>query len=112
MKVLFIGGTGIISTHCVELALERGWDVTLLNRGLSRPAPAGCRQIVADIRNPALAAEALGSETFDAVIDWITFLPSHVETDIDLFRGRTGQLVFISTASAYQTPPQKLPVSI
>jgi nucleoside-diphosphate-sugar epimerase len=111
MNVLFIGGTGIISTHCVELALERGWDVTLLNRGLSRPAPDGCRQILADIRNPAQSAEALGSESFDAVIDWVTFLPEHVETDIELFRDRTGQLVLISTASAYQTPPRKLPIT-
>lgn len=111
MNILFIGGTGIISTHCVELALERGWNVTLMNRGLSSPAPAACQHIVADIRNPQETAKALGSQEFDAVIDWVTFLPSHVETDLELFRNRTGQLVFISTASAYQTPPQKLPIT-
>ena len=111
MNVLFIGGTGIISTHCVELALERGWHVTLMNRGLSSPVPAACQHIVADIRNPQETAKALGGQEFDAVIDWVTFLPAHVETDIDLFRDRTGQLVFISTASAYQTPPQRLPIT-
>ena len=111
MNVLFIGGTGIISTHCVELALKRGWDVTLMNRGLSSPAPKACKQIIADIRNPDQAAKALGGREFDAVIDWVTYLPAHVETDIDLFRDRIGQLVFISTASAYQTPPQILPIT-
>ncbi len=57
------------------------------------------------------AAAALRGLEFDAVVDWITFLPSQVETDIELFRGKTGQLVFISSASAYQTPPKKLPIT-
>jgi nucleoside-diphosphate-sugar epimerase len=111
MNVLFIGGTGIISTSCVELALARGWSVTLMNRGLSGPAPKGCRQLTADIRDPEQVASAMGSLEFDAVLDWVAFLPGHVETDIGLFRGRTGQYVFISSASAYQTPPEKLPVT-
>lgn len=111
MNILFIGGTGIISTACVDLALERGWSVTLMNRGLSGPAPAGCQHLVADIRNPEQVAAVLSGLEFDAVVDWITFLPSQVETDIELFRGKTGQLVFISSASAYQTPPKQLPVT-
>jgi nucleoside-diphosphate-sugar epimerase len=111
MNVLFIGGTGIISSGCVRVALERGWSVTLLNRGKTAPVPAGCRHLAADIRNPGQARAALGSRDFDAVVDWVAFEPAHVETDLDLFRDRTGQLVFISSASAYQTPPEKLPIT-
>lgn len=111
MRVLFIGGTGIISTHCVEAALERGWEVTLLNRGLSGAGPAGCGHLRANIRDRESARLALGDREFDAVIDWVAFVPEHVETGIELFRGRTGQYVFIGTASSYQKPPQRLPIT-
>ena len=111
MKILFVGGTGIISTHCVEVALERGWDVTLLNRGRSAAPPDGCTQVTADIRDPDQARAALGNREFDAVVDWVSFVPEHIETGIDLFRDRAGQWVFISTASAYEKPPQKLPIT-
>lgn len=110
--VLFIGGTGIISSACSRLALERGLDLYLLNRGTSsRAVPEGATTLRGDIRDPASVREALGSRQFDAVVDWIAFTPEHVETDIDLFRGRTGQFVFISSASAYQTPPASLPIT-
>ena len=111
MKVLFVGGTGIISTHCVENAVARGWDVTLLNRGKSGAAPAGCRHIRADIHDPEQTREALRTREFDAVIDWITFVPEQLQSSVELFRGRTGQWVFISTASAYQKPPQAVPIT-
>ncbi|MDQ1585313.1 MAG: hypothetical protein QOH80_678, partial [Actinomycetota bacterium] len=64
-----------------------------------------------DIRDPAAAKEALGSLEFDSVVDWVAFTPDHVLADLDMFRGRTGQYVFISSASAYQTPPERLPVT-
>ena len=112
MKVLFIGGTGTISSACSQLALERGIELYLLNRGQSvRPAPAGAQILRGDIREPASARKALGGLTFDAVVDWIVFTPDHIEADLELFRGRTGQYVFISSASAYQTPPASLPVT-
>jgi nucleoside-diphosphate-sugar epimerase len=112
MKVLFIGGTGIISSACAPLALERGIDLWLLNRGQShRPEPAGAHVVHGDIRNPGSVRKALGTEEFDAVVDWIAFTPEHIETDLDLFRDRTKQFVFISSASAYQTPPARLPVT-
>ncbi|HEX9952934.1 MAG TPA: SDR family oxidoreductase [Rubricoccaceae bacterium] len=111
MRVLFIGGTGVISTACSRLAIERGVELTLLNRGQSgRAAPDGVHVLRSDIRDAASVRTALGSRTFDAVVDWVAFSPEHVETDLDLFRGRTGQYVFISSASAYQTPPAALPV--
>lgn len=113
MKVLFIGGTGIISSACAQLAVERGIDLTLLNRGqnTTRPAPEGAKILNGDIRDPKSAREALKGMEFDAVVNWIAFTTDHIQTDLDLFRGRTGQYVFISSASAYQTPPAHLPVT-
>jgi nucleoside-diphosphate-sugar epimerase len=63
------------------------------------------------MRDAASVGAALAGQTFDAVVDWIAFTPQHVQTDIDLFRGRAGQYIFISSASAYQTPPASLPVT-
>ena len=111
MKVLFIGGTGIISSACSALAVERGIELYLLNRGQSsRPVPEGAHVLQGNIRDKASANEALGDLTFDAVVNWVAFTPEHVESDLELFRDRTGQYVFISSASAYQTPPVNLPV--
>jgi nucleoside-diphosphate-sugar epimerase len=105
MKVLFIGGTGIISTACTKLALERGIELTLLRRG-QRAAnfPDHVRTIALDIADEVAVARALREQKFDVVVDWIAFTPAHVERDISLFRDRTGQYVFISSASAYQRP--------
>src|ERR1035437_5655233 len=105
MKVLFIGGTGVISTACTHLAVERGIDVTLLNRGRhsARP-PAGVNTLAVDIEDGPAVTHALAHASFDAVVDWIAFEPAHVERDIALFRGRTRQYIFISSASAYQKP--------
>jgi nucleoside-diphosphate-sugar epimerase len=105
MKVLFIGGTGIISTACTRLALDRGIDLTLLNRGRRTvPMPAGAKTLTADIDDAVAVSQALDGASFDAVVDWIAFEPKHVERDIALFRGRTRQYIFISSASAYQKP--------
>ncbi len=113
LKVLFIGGTGIISSACSALAVERGLDLYLLNRGSTstRPVPEGATVLRGDIRDLSSAQSALEGRSFDAVVDWIAFSPEHVEADIELFRGRTGQYIFISSASAYQTPPASLPVT-
>lgn len=112
MKVLFIGGTGIISSACSKLALEMGIELYLFNRGQSaRPTPPGARLVTGDIRNPTSARAALENLKFDVVVDWVAFFPTHVEADLDLFRGRTGQYIFISSASTYQTPPASLPVT-
>ncbi len=103
MKVLFIGGTGFISTACTELALARGIDVTLLNRS-RRPALAGAKTIAADIADPVAAAAALAGRSWDAVVDFIAFTPADIEARLALLRGRAGQYIFISSASAYQKP--------
>jgi nucleoside-diphosphate-sugar epimerase len=112
MRVLFIGGTGIISSACSPLAVESGIELFLLNRSKShRTAPPGAKVLYGDIRDRASVQAAIGDLKFDAVVDWIAFTPEHIQLDIDLFSGRTGQYVFISSASAYQTPPSSLPVT-
>jgi nucleoside-diphosphate-sugar epimerase len=113
LRILFIGGSGVISSACSRLAVERGADLFLLNRGTTstRPVPEEATLLRGDIRDPAAVKEALGSLEFDAVVDWVAFTPEHVQADLDLFRGRTGHYVFISSASAYQTPPERVPVT-
>lgn len=111
MKVLFIGGTGLISTACTSLAVEKGIQLTLLNRGTSmHPAVAGAELLQANIHDAASLRSVLTGKNFDAVVDWIAFTPEDIQRDIDLFTGKTGQFVFISSASAYQTPVSNLPI--
>jgi len=108
MNVLFIGGTGIISSGCAELALQRGIDLTILNRGQSHKfeVPAGATALRGDIRtNPDGVAASLKDRYFDAVVDWVAFTPEHIEQDLRVFANKTRQFVFISSASAYQKPP-------
>lgn len=112
MRVLFIGGTGVISSASSALAVQRGIDLYLLNRGASqRPVPAGAHTILADINDRSSAERALSGLSFDAVVDWIAFTPDQVQRDVELFRGRTGQYIFISSASAYQKPPRNFPIT-
>jgi nucleoside-diphosphate-sugar epimerase len=112
MKVLFIGGTGIISSACSRVAVEAGIQLFHLRRGkTARPVPLAIKVLVGDIRDPASVRAALGKQHFDVVVDFIAFTPEHIALDIELFRGCIGQFVFISSASAYQTPPTSLPVT-
>ncbi|HKV41928.1 MAG TPA: SDR family oxidoreductase [Blastocatellia bacterium] len=105
MKVLFIGGTGFISTAVSRQAIAQGWDLFLLNRGQRAAELAGSYSLTADIHEPRRMEEALRGFQFDVVVDWIAFTPDDVERDLALFRGRVKQFVFISSASAYQKPP-------
>jgi nucleoside-diphosphate-sugar epimerase len=111
-RALFIGGTGVISTACVRRAVEQGFDVSVLNRGSSssRPIPDEVTVLTADVYDPAAVSAALGDSEFDVVADFMAFTPDHVQADLERFAGRVGQLVFISSASAYQTPPARMPV--
>jgi nucleoside-diphosphate-sugar epimerase len=113
LSFLFIGGTGVISSACSRLAAGSGIELSVLNRGLgtARPLPPQVRMIQADIREPLSVREKIKDLDFDAVVNWVAFTPDHIRTDIDLFAGRTGQYVFISSASAYQTPPARQPVT-
>lgn len=114
MRVLFIGGTGIISSACAQLALARGIELHLALRGKSeslRPVPSGAIVHRVDVRDEARADAVLGSLAFDAVVDFIAFDERDIERDIRLFSGRTNQFVFISSASAYRKPVAKLPIT-
>jgi nucleoside-diphosphate-sugar epimerase len=104
MKVLFIGGTGIISTAVSHLAVERGIDLTLLNRGQRPISIPGAEVVTADAYRPDEVRAALQGRQFDAVVDWIAFTEPDIERDIALFRDMTRQFIFISSASAYQKP--------
>jgi len=109
MDFLFIGGTGLISSACSELALQRGHALTLVNRVTSSkyPISEGAQVICADVHSDeAGLARQLGGRHFDVVVDWISFHPADIERDLRLFAGRTDQFVFISSASAYQKPPR------
>jgi nucleoside-diphosphate-sugar epimerase len=109
MKILFIGGTGLISSACSDLVVEHGHELFILNRSQSNkhPLPAGAQLIKADVHgNQEDLAVLLRKYEFDSVVDWIAYTPQDIERDIALFRGRTRQFVFISSASAYEKPPK------
>ena len=111
MKVLFIGGTGVISAACAAECLDKGYEVILLNRGNKKIDELhDARHIVADIWDPDSAASLLKHEKFDSVIDWIGFTPERVQKDFELFRDKTEQYIYISSASAYQKPPSHIPI--
>ncbi len=107
MKVLFIGGTGNISSACTRLAVLRGYEVFLLNRSKNPYAevPEGAQVLKGDIRNPQAVLAAIKGHSFDAVVQFLAYEPGQVEQDLEIFRGKTRQYLMISTASAYQKPP-------
>ncbi len=111
MKALFIGGTGVISSACSELAIEKGIRLYHLNRGLSHRKIEGVNQIIGNIRNKPEVKNILLKYTFDVVVNWICYTPEHILNDLEIFKGKTGQYIFISSASAYQKPPQSLPIT-
>ena len=105
MKILMIGGTGTISSAITRQLAAAGHDLWLLNRGnRSNEVPANVKQVIADINDEEKVRQSLGDTQFDAVCEFIGFLPSQVERDIRLFEGRTRQYVYISSASAYGKP--------
>src|SRR5690606_22917538 len=111
-RVLIIGGNGIISSSVSRLAVERGYEVTLLNRGRSttRPAIQGAEVLIGDADDAASVASAVGDREFDVVANFRAFRPEQVEADVALFASRTAQYLFISSASAYQKPIALLPI--
>ncbi len=105
MKVLFIGGTGTISMAITRLLAQQGHELFLLNRGSrADELPENVTVLKADINDEAEINKLISNMSFDAVGEFIGFVPSQVERDIRLFRGRTKQYIYISSASAYQKP--------
>lgn len=105
MKVLFIGGTGNISTAISKLCVEQGIDLYLLNRGISGVKIKGAKTINADIRDIDKVSAVLKEHKWDAVVNWIVFNLNEIERDLNLFSNKTNQYIFISSASIYQKPP-------
>lgn len=103
MKVLFIGGTGNISTASSELAIQRGIELFHLNRGVNKVEIEGVHTILGDITKPN-SLDGLNEHHWDVVVNWIAFTPEDIERDLALFRGKTKQYIIISSASCYQTP--------
>lgn len=111
-SILYLGGTGTISAACVRRSIERGDDVTVVNRGNARRAlPAEVTAVSADVRDADALKSALGGREFDTVADFLSFTPADVERHLGVFEEHTGQYVFISSASAYQKPPAQLPIT-
>jgi nucleoside-diphosphate-sugar epimerase len=107
MKVLFIGGTGTISSEVSKLAVQNGFELYLLNRGnRSELAPSEARLITCDIRDEENAKHVLKNYEFDVVVDWVCYNPEQVKSDIKLFKGKTDQYIFISSATVYKRPPE------
>jgi nucleoside-diphosphate-sugar epimerase len=111
-RILFIGGNGTISASCSRVLLERGDELTHLTRGRggARPPIEGVRSLTGDASDPASVRSALGDLEFDVVVNFRAFLPEQIAADIETFAGRTGQYVFISSASAYAKPVAALPI--
>ena len=106
MKALFIGGTGVISTSITNLAIQKGWELYLLNRGNHPEAiPEGAKVIRADINDESSVTKLVADMDFDVIADFIAYLPAHIKRDLRLFGQKTSQYIFISSASAYQKPP-------
>ena len=105
MKILIIGGTGTISSAITRQLAASGHDLWLLNRGNRKSEiPAGVRQVTVDINQEEEVLRAIDGMQFDAVCEFIGFVPSQVKRDIRIFSGRTRQYVYISSASAYHKP--------
>ena len=109
MNLLFLGGTGNLSAACARVCHERGHQVNVLTRGRGS-VPAEYHSLLADRKDPAAMQAALAGRTFDSVLNFIGFDLAEVQADYEVFRGKTGQYVFISSATVYEKPPRTLPI--
>ena len=110
MKILFIGGTGNISTECAGLLHARGHEILILSRGI-KPVPSGCQRVVADRKDPAAMRPRCAAYTPEVVINFLGYDPAEVAVDYELFRQRVRQYIFISSATVYAKPPARLPIT-
>ena len=121
MRILIIGGTGLISTAITRELRARGDEVMLFNRGqralyldegnVAEAGAQGLRRILGDRHNYAVFEKQMGEiGNFDAVIDMICFLPEDAESAIRAFKGKTGQYIFCSTVDAYTKPTLRYPI--
>lgn len=112
MKILIIGGTGTISTYVVLKSLELNIDVTVLNRGShNNLLPKKVKSIVGNINDEFEINKLLAGQYFDSVIQFVAFTKEQVERDVRIFKDKTDQYIFISSASAYQKPVEDYPIT-
>lgn len=113
MRILMIGGTGLISTAISQQLMAAGHDLTLFNRGETTPRLKGEYQLIKGDRDDVddFSAKMAEAGTFDCVIDMICFKPSQAENDIRIFKGVTGHFIFCSTVDVYTKPPASFPVT-
>jgi len=112
LKILFIGGTGVISSACSALCSEKGDDLYLLNRGNSNlPDGINYKLLKGDIWDFDKVKSLISQHTFDVVVEWLGYSPDRVRRDYELFKGKTGQYIFISSASVYQKPDLWKPIT-
>lgn len=112
MKALFIGGTGTISTAVTNLASSIGWEVFVMNRGNQNSIlPDNVRTIICDINDEEGVKSSIQGMQFDVVVDFICYTKSQAERDYRLFKDKTHQFIFISSASAYMKPPTGYPIT-
>lgn len=104
MKVLFIGGTGNISMSCSKKAIDENIDLYILNRGKSSNIPKGAHSIICDINNKDEVKYLVKDHRFDVVVNWIAFDVPDIKRDFEIFKDKTAQYIFISSASCYQKP--------
>jgi nucleoside-diphosphate-sugar epimerase len=110
MKVLFIGGTGNISTDCAALLHKRGHEIIVLSRGQSH-VPPEYKAIQTDRKNPEAMRLALKDAKPDVVINFLGYEVADVQADYALFNNAIRQYIFISSATVYEKPPRKIPVT-
>jgi nucleoside-diphosphate-sugar epimerase len=110
MKILFIGGTGNISTDCAALLHQRGHDICVVTRG-NAPVPPEYRRVTADRKKPGVMRRAIEGVRADVVINFLGYELSDIETDYALFRDRISQYIFISTAMVYAKPHRRIPIA-
>jgi nucleoside-diphosphate-sugar epimerase len=111
MDLLIIGGTGNISSQVTPLLAARGDNVTIATTG-NTPVPAGCGHIKVDRFNIEEFNRIFKDiKPFDVVIDFKAFTPEHCKADYGAFRGKVGQFIFISSATVYQKPHIKIPIT-
>lgn len=112
MKILLIGGTGTISTAITKQLSNSEHELYLLNRGNRKDdIPSNVKTIVADINDEAEVTKLLKGMSFDAVCEFIGFVPEQIERDYRIFQGKTKQYIYISSASAYHKPVKDYRIS-
>ncbi|NLG13121.1 MAG: NAD-dependent epimerase/dehydratase family protein [Lentisphaerae bacterium] len=110
MNILFLGGTGNISTDCTKLLHQQGHQITVLTRG-HNPVPQQYQPLVADRHDPKQLKKALEGKSFDVVADFTTYNTSQAQIAFDALNGKCKQYIFVSTVCVYQKPEPKLPIT-